>query len=361
VTTEVDIVNRALQCLGSRTTVTATELANETSNEAIQANLIRNQLRDETLRMAPWNCAQAFSSLAYISSTPGTPENQSQTSILWQPGQPPPPWAYEYQYPVDCLRPLYIIPQFQAGFAGSIPITTAVTGGASAFWSGPPVKFKVATDRFVPVTAAAVAAGGSGYAVGDIITLAVGPITSPPIGAPVQLNVTGVGGGGAISSVSVVNQILGSATPLGGSYFAQQTNPVAQGTTTGVGTGATFNLTYGAKGSQRVILTNQEFALLTYIKQITDPNVMDPLFQDAWTCILGARLVMALVGDKALANIKVQEANTYITEARKADGNEGLTMNDVTPDFIRIRGIGYSDYSFSPNIDFNWGNLWTPF
>ena len=72
-------------------------------------------------------------------------------------------------------------------------------------------------------------------------------------------------------------------------------------------------------------------------------------------------LKVEIVGDKQIANIKVNEANQYIMEARKADGNEGLTINDITPDFIRSRGIGYSDYSFSPNIDFNWGNLWTPF
>lgn len=359
-TTEVDIVNRALQCLGSRTTVTATELANNSSNEAIQANLILTQLRDETLRMAPWNCAQAFMDLTYITSTPGTPENNTMGLNLWAPGQPPPPWSYEYQYPVDCLRPLYIVPQFQSGFSGGVPITTAVTGGSAAFWQGPPVKFKVATDQFVPVTSATVLAGGTNHVIGDVITLVGSSPNVTPIGAPVKLLVANAIGG-VIISVSVINQISGSASPLGGSYFAQQTNPVAQGSTTGVGTGASFDLTYGPKGSQRVILTNQEFAILSYIKQITDPNVMDPLFQDAWTTILGARLVMALVGDKQLANIKVQEANSYITEARKADGNEALTVNDVTPDWIRSRGISYSDYSYTPNVDFNWGQLWTPF
>src|SRR6516165_7708242 len=159
-TTEVDIVNRALQCLGTRTTVTPTEFANLSSNEAIQASLVLDQLRDETLRMAPWNCATAFFTMTYISSVPGTPENSSQGTALWQQGQPPPPWAYEYQYPVDCLRPLYIVPQFQSGFASpGVPITTAVTGGSVAFWQGPPVRFKVATDQFFPVTAAAIAAG----------------------------------------------------------------------------------------------------------------------------------------------------------------------------------------------------------
>lgn len=359
-TQNVDIVNRALQGLGTRTTVSASELANNSSNEAIQANQILTKLRDETLRMAPWDCAFNYKSLVYISSASGTPENTSPALLQWQKGLPAPPWAYEYQYPIDCLRACFIIPQFQSGFTGQVPITTAVTGGSAAFWQGPPVRFKVAVDQFYPVTAAAVQAGGTGYAVGDLITLVSGDPTLFPIGAPVTLQVTAVVAG-VITTVAVVNQIQGEETPMGGSYFKPQTNPVAQGATTGAGTGATFNLTFGAQGDQRVILTNQEFALLGYVKQVTDPNVMDPLFIGAWSSILSARLVMALTGDKALANLKIGEANSYIIEARKADGNEGLTVNDVTPDWIRIRGIAYPDYSSAPNTDFSWGNLWTPY
>jgi len=317
--------------------------------------------------MAPWNAALNVANLNLITAAPGTPENTTGGTTLWQKGQPPPPWAYEYQYPVDCLRDCWLVPAFQTGFAGGVPITTAVTGGAASFWQGPPVKHKVGIDQFYPVTAAAVAAGGTGYAIGDVITLASGPTTSPPIGAPAQLVVLTVAGG-VILTVGVVNQINGSATPVGGSYFAVQANPVGQGSVAGVGggvsagAGATFNLTQSSVlGDQRVILTNQEFATCAYIKQITDPNVMDDMLQEAWVQILGAWVCLGLSGDKNLANICLQRSNNVITEARKADGNEGLTINDVTPDFIRVRGISYSDYSYSPNISFDWGNLFTPF
>lgn len=363
-TTTTDIVNRALQVIGSRTTVTDAELAASSSNEAIQANILLLPLRDELLRMAPWNCATNVANLVYITSAPGTPENTSAGTTLWQKGQPAPPWAYEYQYPVDCLRPLFVIPQYQTGFSGGIPITTAVTGGAAAFWQGPPVRFKVGIDQFYPVLTAVKVAGGSGYAAGDIITAAAGATSSPPIGAPVKLLVDTTAGS-AVGNLLVVNQILGSATRQGGSYFAKQTNPVAQGSVAGVGggtstgTGATFTLTYGAQGDQRVILTNQEFATMTYIRQITDPNVMDPMFIDAWATILGSKLVMALVGDKALANQKVMETNSMISEARKADGNEGLTVNDVTPDWIRTRGINFNnDIAWTGPFPggFDWGS-----
>lgn len=361
-TSEVDIVNRALQAFGHRTTVTAAELANETSNEAIQANLSRNRVRNQILRMAPWDCAFNYRNLTYITSVPGTPENSSPATQLWEKGQPPPPWGYEYQYPVDCLRACWIVPAFQAGFAGAVPITTAVTGGAPAFWQGPPVKFKIAIDQFYPVTAAAVASGGSGYAVGDLITLEGFAQGDPPIGAPAVLQVL-TAPAGVVGTVSVVNQVMGQASndPQGGSYFETQTNPVAQGSTTGSGTGATFNLTFGSQADQRVILTNQEYATLAYVKEVTNPNVMDELFAEAWVQGLGATLCLALTGDKNLAGGCVERANAKIIEARKADGNEGLTVNDVTPDFIRVRGIDRPDLLVGGmGASFDWGGLYAP-
>lgn len=355
-TDNVDIVNRALQLIGTRTTVTAVELANQTSNEAIQSNIILTQLRDQLLRMAPWDCGMQTANLVYITSSPGTPENTSPATNLWQPGQPAPPWAYEYQYPADCLRACWMIPATMTGTTG-VPITTAVTGGNPTTWLGAPIKFRVQIDQFYPVAAAAVVAGGTGYAVGDEITLASNAAGAVPIGAPVVL-VVATAPAGVVGTVTVKNQILGSAAPLGGSYFAVQSGTIAQGSTTGAGSGATFTLTQGVKGSQRVILTNQEFATLSYVKQVTDPNVMDPLFQDAWCAILGARLVMALTGDKSLANLMISMSNAAIIEARKADGNEGLTINDVTPDFIRGRGFFYTEGLEGPYSGFDWGALW---
>lgn len=361
VTSVTDVCNRALQKVGTRTTVTDAEIANNTSNEALQFNLCYTEVRDKLLRMAPWDSGLKTVNLVYISSVPGTPENTSAATPFWTPGQPAPPHAYEYQYPVDCLRMCWLIPANQTGFASGVPITTAVTGGASTLWTGTPVKYKIQNDQFLPVIAAAVANGGTGAAVGDIITLAAGVNTNPPIGAPAQLLVTAAPGG-VISAVSVISVLNGEATPQGGSYFAQQTNPVAQGTSTGVGVGATFNLTYGSVISQRVVLTNQEFATGTYVQQITDPNLFDPLFRDALYNVVGATLVMGLVGDKKLANMAIGIANDSIVKARSIDGNEGLTINDVTPDWIRTRGVCWTEglYSGPYGSGFDWGGLWDP-
>jgi hypothetical protein len=397
VTAPLDIGNRALQVMGSRTNMSAAEFAANSSNEAIQCNLIMFQLRDELNRMAPWDCVTKWTNLTYITTIPGNPENPNAGAPLWQPGQPPPPWSYEYQYPRDCLRARKIIPQYTTQ-AGGVPIypSGTATGAGQIGWTGPALKFKVGTDSFFGVTAAAPLGTGLGYAVGDYIILVQPSYTfyqnSAPVGqtpsatyytmdagAPAILQVTGVGAGGVVTSVSVLNQVQGetsspsgaTTTPIGGSYFSIPTNPVAQGSaisgtnpgSPSGGTGETFNLTFtSTTAPQRVILCNQEQAILCYNTQVIDPNVMDPLFQDAWIHILGARLAFQLAGDKALANILIGLTNNMIMEARKADGNEGITVNDVTPDFLRIRGdYGGPNWEFSPNGSFDWGSTYSPY
>lgn len=76
-----------------------------------------------------------------------------------------------------------------------------------------------------------VAVGGSGYAEGDTITLAGGTSTTQTV-----LTVDSVSGG-AVTAASIT-------TP--GRYSVAPTDPVAQDTTSGGGTGATFNMTYSA-------------------------------------------------------------------------------------------------------------------
>lgn len=266
-TSPTDIANRALSLIGTRSQIASLD---EDSPEAHSAKLWIDARRRELLRMAQWNCATTFQNLALVCAAPGTPENPSAGTTTWQKGQPPPPWSYEYIYPADCIRPLWIVPQFTTGFASGVPITTAVTGGAPSFWNGPPVRFKVVLDQ-------------------------LGPDGKP-------------------------------------------TNSGGQDT--------------------RVILTNQEDAILCYLKNITDPDVMDDQFVQAWAYALAASMVIDLTGDKALANQKLQEANVSITLARQGDGNEGLTVNNVTPDWIRIRGIDYPcDFGWSPNVVFDWGPM----
>lgn len=79
------------------------------------------------------------------------------------------------------------------------------------------------------VVSATVAAGGSGYTVNDTITLAGGTFYSAAV-----LKVTSISGG-AVTGVAVLAP---------GGYRAQPGNPIAQASTSGGGTGATFNATW---------------------------------------------------------------------------------------------------------------------
>jgi hypothetical protein len=367
VTTVVDIANRSLIAAGIPKKITA---LTQDSTEAQTIGPIISLLRDDLIRLAPWNCVTRFNNLVYITSVPTTPENPSSGAPLWQPGIPVPPWAYEYQYPVDCIRARYIIPQYTSQ-AGGVPIYPpgTATGAQQVGWAGPALKFNIATDQFFGVTAAQVAVGGSGHTVGDFITLARPTYTfiqngvsfSMNVGAPAVLQVTGVAGG-AITSVVPVNQVLGEATAASGSYFSPTGASGAEGSSTGAGVGASFNLTFGSQGAQRVVLCNQEQAILCYNTQITDPNVMDTYFQDAWINLLASRLAFSLLGDTPRANALINQTNAMIMEARKADGNEDITVNDVTPDFLRARGNwGGPNWEFSPNMSFDWGSTYSPY
>ena len=86
---------------------------------------------------------------------------------------------------------------------------------------------------------------------------------------------------------------------------------------------------------------------------------MDPQFIQAWTAALAGRLAIPLTGDKKLANMKIDEANGYIQIARVGDGNEGLTINNITPDWIRIRGVTFVDGNgWGPMMgSFDWGGF----
>jgi len=97
-TTDVDITNRALQLIGTRTTVASMA---EVSTEAIQANLVYNAVRDWCFGISNWNFARKVATLVVAKSLtppPGT----------WTSTAPQPPWLYEYKLPTDFIRAVYL-------------------------------------------------------------------------------------------------------------------------------------------------------------------------------------------------------------------------------------------------------------
>lgn len=100
-----------------------------------------------------------------------------------------------------------------------------------------------------------------------------------------------------------------------------------------------------------VILTNQSQAQAVYTVNQPNPATWDSLFQAAMVASLGAFLVPALSLSMPLMQLSIKTAEAAIAQARVADGNEGVTVMDHDPDWMRARagaqGFGLGPYGFT--------------
>jgi hypothetical protein len=95
----------------------------------------------------------------------------------------------------------------------------------------------------------------------------------------------------------------------------------------------------GNTEASTVILTNVRNAICIYTQDVIDPTQWDDSFQDACIAALAARIVVPLTGNIGLKKDLEAVAMQYIVEARVADGNEGLSTTDHTPDWLGARGL----------------------
>lgn len=96
-----------------------------------------------------------------------------------------------------------------------------------------------------------------------------------------------------------------------------------------------------------VILTNQPSAVLVYTYRVSNPNLFDGQFVIALANYIGSRIAIRLTGDKNMAKMAFQVADQTTKEARASNGNEGLTVNDVLPDWMSVRGYA-ADWAYPP-------------
>lgn len=94
-------------------------------------------------------------------------------------------------------------------------------------------------SAILQVSSATVQAGGSGYAVGDTITVTGGTAINFAVLTVATLS------GSAVATVTVAYS--------GNYYGTAPSNPVAQGSTSGVGTGCTLNLTFATQFTRSVV------------------------------------------------------------------------------------------------------------
>lgn len=97
----------------------------------------------------------------------------------------------------------------------------------------------------------------------------------------------------------------------------------------------------------QVILTNQPQAIYVYTKDITNVALFGPDAVTAFYYYLASRCATQLTGDKSLAKALYDIAHQVTIDARVSNGNEGLTVIDVVPDWIRVRGYA-NDWCYPP-------------
>lgn len=98
-----------------------------------------------------------------------------------------------------------------------------------------------------------------------------------------------------------------------------------------------FEVAVRADLLSRVILTDQEDALLFYTARVTNPNVFDVLFVDAVAYRLAAELTIPLRGDPRIQQAVLQTYSQIIGSARVANSNEKYVPPDESSSLIEAR------------------------
>jgi hypothetical protein len=107
----------------------------------------------------------------------------------------------------------------------------------------------------------------------------------------------------------------------------------------------------------KVVLSNMSGASLIYTGLMQYPDAWDALFRRAMVAALSARLAMPLIKDRKEARVirgdNIAIARDALTAARVRDGDEGWTVADHTPDWIRAR-TGWNAYGMAGFIGCGW-------
>lgn len=312
----VAVANEALQAISARATI---DSFTEDSVEAENINRLYVTTRDHLLGSAWWGFGRVTETLSLIKSAPGTPENPSTSATQWNNTMPAPPWFYEYRYPVGTVQFHYVVPQ-PLPWVGAVPIFSTTAQSWSPLFSGPPAKFVRAVDANVSATITAISRANPGvvtatnsFTNGDRIIIA-------DVGGMIELN---------SNAYAVTNR-----TPTTFTLINWATGNAIDTTNFSAYTSGGYALA----DPMSVILTNCQNAIGCFTSQIQDPVDWSPQFRMALIHALAGFLAIPLTGDKELAKLKISQANALILEARAADGNEGLAVQNYTPETLRVRG-----------------------
>lgn len=105
--------------------------------------------------------------------------------------------------------------------------------------------------------------------------------------------------------------------------------------------GQEFTVETLSNGS-KVILTNQEDAILRYTRLVTDTGRFSPLFVEALICMLAAKLAGPVLRGKtgvSAAKDAMQQLGVWLAKAQSSDAKQGHSraFSSYEPDWIRNR------------------------
>lgn len=126
-TSQVAICNLALDAIGTRSTISS---MSEGSAEAAACARQYEPALEAVLQAAHWNFARKQATMTLLKDGTATPSQNC-----------PPPWAYEYAYPSDCLACRYVMP------LATSQVSTFVGTPAVQYPITPPVRFIVSSDE----------------------------------------------------------------------------------------------------------------------------------------------------------------------------------------------------------------------
>lgn len=87
----------------------------------------------------------------------------------------------------------------------------------------------------------------------------------------------------------------------------------------------------------RKILANSSPLLIAYIKQITDPNTMDPSLRDAISAYLAAKIAYKITGSRAKEEQMKAWFREVIDEAMATNSLEGSSEELTSPQLLAVR------------------------
>lgn len=118
------------------------------------------------------------------------------------------------------------------------------------------------------------------------------------------------------SDCLVVREIYDESGAFTGTIYDEETDEY-------VATGRVeYEISINSDLTQRVILTDKEDAELIYTARVTDPNLLDSLFQDALALRLAATLAQPLKQKPGLTKDLIAQYQQLIGVAKAADANE---------------------------------------